>query len=231
MFLMDLLYPRRCVLCDRALPTGEEGVCADCAGKLHMIREPWCLKCGKPLQDDREEYCADCRQRAHEFLQGRALYEYKSVSHSMLRLKAGGRYEYGRFYGHRLAGGLGDTIRSWEAECIVPVPVHRSRSHKRGYNQAEVIARSLGRELGIPVDTRLIKRSKKTVPLKNLTLAERQNNLKKAFKLCRNDVKLKTIIVVDDIYTTGSTMDAVAQVLKTAGIERIYCVCAAIGKG
>ena len=227
---MSLLYPRKCVLCDRALPTGEEGVCADCAGKLHMIREPWCLKCGKPLQDDREEYCADCRQRTHEFLQGRALYEYKSVSHSMLRLKAGGRYEYGLFYGRRLAEGLGDTIRSWEPECIVPVPVHRSRSHKRGYNQAEVIARSLGRELGIPVDTRLIKRSKKTVPLKNLTLAERQNNLKKAFKLCRNDVKLKTIIIVDDIYTTGSTIDAVAQVLKTAGIEKIYYVCAAIGK-
>ena len=111
------------------------------------------------------------------------------------------------------------------------VPVHRSRLRTRGYNQAEVIARSLGRELGIPVDTRLIRRSKKTVPLKNLTLAERQNNLKKAFKLCRNDVKLKTIIVIDDIYTTGSTMDAVAQVLKNAGIERVYCVCAAIGKG
>ena len=228
---MDLLYPRRWVLCDRALPAGTEGVCADCAGKLRVIREPWCLKCGKPLRDERAEYCVDCRQRTHAFLQGRALYEYKSVSRSMLRFKAGGRYEYGRFYGRRLAEELGDTIRSWKPECIVAVPVHRSRLRTRGYNQAEVIARSLGRELGIPVDTRLIKRSKKTVPLKNLTLAERQNNLKKAFKLCRNDVKLKTIIVVDDIYTTGSTMDAVAQVLKGAGIERVYCVCAAIGKG
>ncbi len=230
MFLLDLLYPERCVLCDRVLPAGEEGVCAECAGKLRVIREPWCLKCGKPLPDEREEYCVDCRQRAHAFLAGRALYEYKSVSHSMLRFKAGGRYEYGRFYGRRMAEELGGTIRSWKPECIVAVPIHRSRLHKRGYNQAEAIARTLGRELGIPVDFHLVKRSKKTVPLKTLTLSERQNNLKKAFKLCRNDVKLKTIIIVDDIYTTGSTIDAVAQVLKTAGIERIYCVCAAIGK-
>ena len=149
----------------------------------------------------------------------------------MLRFKAGGRYEYGRFYGRRLAEELGDTIRSWKPECIVAVPVHRSRLRTRGYNQAEVIARSLGRELGIPVDTRLIRRSKKTVPLKNLTLAERQNNLKKAFKLCRNDVKLKTIIVIDDIYTTGNTIDAVSNVLKQKGVENVYFLTISIGQG
>lgn len=188
------------------------------------------MKCGRPLRDEGEEYCADCRRRTHMFLQGRALYDYSSVKQSMLRFKAGGRYEYGRFYGRRLAENLGGTICGWKPECIIPVPIHRSRLCRRGYNQAEIIAKTLGREIGIPVDLHIIKREKNTVPLKNLTLHERQNNLKKAFKLCRNDVKLKTIIIIDDIYTTGSTIDAMAQVLRNAGIAEIYWVSVAIGK-
>lgn len=126
---------------------------------------------------------------------------------------------------------LGNFIRACRADAFVPVPLHKSRKRKRGYNQAEVLARELSALTGIPVCTDLIGRVKKTAPMKELSAAQRQNNLKKAFKILRNDVKLKTIIIVDDIYTTGSTIDAVSRELKSVGVEKIYFVALAIGRG
>ena len=84
--------------------------------------------------------------------------------------------------------------------------------------------------MGIPVEGRLIRRVRKTLPQKLLGDRERQNNLKRAFKIDRNDVKLKTVIIIDDIYTTGSTVDACAAVLKCAGVKKVYFITAAIGK-
>jgi ComF family protein len=101
----------------------------------------------------------------------------------------------------------------------------------RGYNQAEVFAEAVGSALDIPVLSDWISRCRKTVPQKELGQAERQNNLKKAFKIIRNDVKLNTIVIIDDIYTTGSTIDAVAECARAAGVQKVYFVALAIGKG
>ena len=94
-----------------------------------------------------------------------------------------------------------------------------------------MIARELSRHTGIPVNTSLVHRDKNTMPLKNLSYAERQNNLKRAFKMGQNDVKLSTIVIIDDIYTTGSTVDSMAQALREAGIPQIYFMALAIGRG
>ena len=111
------------------------------------------------------------------------------------------------------------------------MPIHPSRKRMRGYNQAELIARALSEQSGIPVNTRLIIRSRKTLPQKGLNDGERQNNLKRAFKIRQNDVKLKTIVIIDDIYTTGSTIDAMAETLRGAGIESVYFMALAAGRG
>ena len=113
----------------------------------------------------------------------------------------------------------------------MPVPIHPSRKRRRGYNQAELIARELSGLSGIPVNTALMERIKKTRPLKNLSHEERQNNLKRAFKIRQNDVKLNTIVIIDDIYTTGSTIDSMARVLHGAGITEVYFVALTIGRG
>jgi len=206
-------------------------VCPQCADSLQYIKSPFCKKCGKPLSDQRQEYCGDCGSGDHLFVAGRALFEYPCVRKSIYRFKYKGRKEYGEFYGRELARHLGDDIRGWKPDALVPVPLHSSRMRARGYNQAEVLARELGRLLDIPVQTHLIRRIKKTRPQKQLNRLQRQNNLKRAFKLYRNDVKLKTIIIVDDIYTTGSTVDAMAAVLREAGIRSVYFVTIAIGRG
>lgn len=176
-----------------------------------------------------DEYCKDCGKRKHEFVQGKSLYEYSSAAASIYRFKYGKRREYADFYGEELAKRFGETIRRWGAEALVPVPVHEKRKRERGYNQAELLAVCLGKRLHIPVKQNLLVRSKETVPQKELNAAQRQNNLKRAFKIGKNDVKLSTIIVVDDIYTTGSTVDEIARTLKQAGVKQVYILTLAIG--
>lgn len=228
--MVNFVFPRRCPVCDDAVHPFGALICRECAGKIRFVKEPFCMKCGKPLLDEESEYCYDCTVRKHYYGKGLALFEYNSVSASIGRFKYGDRQEYAQFYGQCLAARLGRRILEWKPDALVPVPIHKKRMKKRGYNQAELIARVLGRQLDIPVRN-IVERCKNTVPQKKLDDAGRQNNLKKAFKICRNDVKLNTIVIIDDIYTTGSTIDAVAIELLKAGCGRIYYIALAIGEG
>ncbi len=227
--LLELIFPRRCPVCDRVQPLGDR-ICPTCAEQLRGINSPYCCKCGKPIEDTRAEYCTDCTEYSHEYKQGRALYEYRTIRRSLYRFKYKGRQEYAEVYGELLAVHMEEIVRRWKPDALIPVPLHRTKKRSRGYNQAELLAVTMGKHLNIPVDTKIIRRIKKTIPQKRLNRQMRQNNLKKAFKIDRNDVKLSTIIIIDDIYTTGSTVDAVAAVLREAGIENIYFITLAIGR-
>lgn len=229
--LLDLLYPGRCVVCDEIADRPGEFVCGKCRDKIIYIREPYCMKCGKQLKKEEQEYCGGCSRSMHEYIQGTALYDYGSMADSIFRFKYAGRVEYARFFGRELYREKARWLAFIRPDALVPVPAHPARKRKRGYNQAELIARELSRCSGIPVNTKLIRRTGRTKPLKNLSSPERQNNLKRAFKMWENDVKLSTIVIIDDIYTTGSTVDAMARVLKAAGIRRIYFMALTIGRG
>lgn len=229
--LLDLLYPRRCVVCDGITDVPGEFVCEKCRSRIIYIKEPYCMKCGKQLKKEEREYCGDCARVRHKYIQGTALYDYGSMADSIFRFKYAGRMEYAGFYGKELYRKKGRWLSLIQPDALVPVPAHPARKRKRGYNQAELIARELSRCSGIPVNTKLIRRVVRTKPLKNLSSPERQNNLKRAFKMWKNDVKLNTIVIIDDIYTTGSTVDAMARVLNEAGIRRIYFMTLTIGRG
>jgi ComF family protein len=145
-------------------------------------------------------------------------------------MKYGSRREYADFYGKQMAKHLGTFIKSTKAQAIIPVPLADKKKKQRGYNQAECLAEALSKITKIPVIDDLVVRVRDTAPQKQLDEQQRQNNLKKAFKIGRNDVKLNITIIIDDIYTTGSTIDAVACALSEVGVERIYYVALAIGK-
>lgn len=225
--ILDYLYPPRCPVCDRIYG---EGICDSCRQKLIYIEEDFCLKCGKPLSDSRQEYCMDCRKRKHAYLQGRALFSYQgAIRKSLYRLKYANRREYACWYGEEMAKCLGKWISQKRITKIVPIPLHPARKRQRGYNQAALLARSIGRYMNIPVDEQLLYRVKKTAPQKALTGQERKANLRNAFEIRKSIRPGERILLVDDIYTTGSTVDAAAECLQRAGKCRIYVITTAIG--
>lgn len=228
---LTLFFPCRCPVCDEPVKPWNALICKECGKIPAYIEPPFCMKCGKHLNREEKEYCADCAACAHFFDRGRALFAYRSVSSSIARFKYAGRQEYAAFYAVCMAERLGEFIRECGAQALIPVPLHKSRQRSRGYNQAQVLAGKLSDLTGIPVLADWIVRARKTAPMKDLSAQERQNNLKRAFKIRRNDVKLSTVIIIDDIYTTGSTMDAMCRELKKAGVEHIYFLALAIGKG
>lgn len=227
---LDLLFPRRCAVCDEVLPLGEKEICEKCRNRIQYSSKASCMKCGKAVKEE-EEYCYDCRHKEHAYKQGAALFPYEYIRPSLYRFKYGGRKEYAVFYGRQMAVRFWEKQKMWKAQGLVPVPLHKRKQKKRGYNQAELIARELAVHWGIPVIKNLVVRTRNTRPMKEIVGTDRQNNLKKAFKLGVNDVKLNTIIIIDDIYTTGSTIDAVAKVCREAGIANVYFLTVSIGYG
>ena len=227
---LDLIFPKRCGVCDQVLLYGERQICEICKRNIKYIGNQVCFRCGKPVREE-EEYCYDCGRRKHYFDQGRSVFSYEYIRLSLYRFKYAGRKEYASFYARNIQHELKEVCKIWKPQALVPVPLHPKKQRKRGYNQAEEIAKELSKLWKIPVRSDLIKRCKNTRPMKEIVGTERQNNLKKAFKLGTNDVKLNTIIIIDDIYTTGSTIDAVAKVCREAGISHIYFITVSIGNG
>ena len=228
--VVQLLFPLRCPVCDEIVRPRGEKICTGCMDKLKLLTPPWCMRCGKKLSEE-GELCFDCKNKKHEFLRGRALYEYESAAPSIYRFKYGKRQEYADFFGEEMVKFLGDFILKVQPDALIPIPLHKKRLSKRGYNQAALLAKAVGKYSGVPVNDKLLVRIKNTKPLKMQNPSERQNNLKKAFNIAQNDVKLNTTVIIDDIYTTGSTIDEAARVLQAAGVKKIYFITLACGAG
>ncbi|MGN0482414.1 MAG: ComF family protein [Lachnospiraceae bacterium] len=238
--LLELLYPPRCPLCDevKKIPQPNESrfagsyVCGPCFRTLQYTGETVCARCGKPISNPRKEYCDDCMRHPHAFTQGKAVFHYQgSLRNSLYRFKYSNRRQYASFYGEEAARLYGSWIYSHHVEAIVPIPLHPKKKRQRGYNQAQLFAKELGKRLRIPVRTDLLKRIYYTNPQKELNARERKKNLKKALKISQTEVKLKNILIVDDIYTTGSTMDAAAEAFLEKGVQNIYFLTIGIGEG
>ena len=231
--LLDYLYPRRCPQCDRVLPKGHR-ICETCYQEIRFEHDPRCMKCGRTLDGGvygtEQVLCRDCEVHPHLYDHGYPLAEYHSVAQAIFRMKYAGRRQNAEFFGDEIVRRLGQEILALQADALVPVPLHRARFKKRGYNQAADVARAISRRLGIPVREDLIARVKNTAPMKQSDERQkRRNNLKNAFQLQANDVKYKRIIIVDDIYTSGSTIDAVAEEFRKAGASGIFFVTVAAG--
>ena len=196
------------------------------------VQGPRCFRCSKPLMKAEDEFCYDCGGKPHSYNRGIAVFSYGSVlAKSLYQLKYHNRKEDGVFYGKYAARYAEKQIRKWGIEALIPVPIHPKRLAKRGYNQAQVIAQEMGKCLCLPVETGAVKRIHNTKPQKELGASERRKNLEKAFVPGKKKMVWKRVLVVDDIYTTGSTIDAVSKVLKKSGVEEVYFLTIAIGNG
>ena len=231
MGLADLLYPERCVCCDKVLGVKEKGCCMGCMPKLPRIEGNICMKCGKPVEDD-EEFCSDCMAHDHFFDKGTAAFIYTgAIRHSIYRMKFQNRRDYIPFYAQEMVHAIEGRIGIWRPELILPIPMHWKKKRQRGYNQSELLAKRISLMTGIPAANDLLKCIRKMPDQKKLNREQRMKNIHGIIEVSKEFPKVRSVLLIDDVYTTGSTVDEVSRVLKHAGVQHVYFVVLCIGKG
>jgi len=227
--ILELLYPTTCVFCGTV---ASEGICESCRKEVKILQEPLCKKCGKPVRYEEQEYCYDCQKIIHFYEQGRGLWLHKMpVSQSIYQFKYRNRRVFAQYYAEQMAGQFADLLRKWQIEVIIPVPIHKSKRRKRGYNQAEVLAKELSGRLEVPMEAFAVRRVQKTNALKEMNPNERRRALSGAFAVEDDWKPKKKVLLVDDIYTTGSTVDELARILKENGVQKVYFLTISVGQG
>ncbi len=222
--IISILYPRTCPVCTKTITSGY--VCPSCFLHIQYVKFPYCIKCGKGILLSSLEYCEDCYASPKSFIRCVALYDYRSpiISKMMAEIKYHNRRDFIDFICDDFIEKKGHIIKEWAGEVFLPVPVHPSKLYTRGFNQAEAMARKLSNAFDIPLDTKLLIRTKRTSPQKKMSASERSANLISAFKTTKR-LAYETVILVDDIYTTGSTVEACTKVLMESGIKHVYVIC------
>ena len=219
----DLLFPPLCLGCEQRLESSRPPLfCPDCLAALAFIRSPCCPCCGIPFATGGDHLCGDCLSGRYAFDFARSLLHYQPPISTIIRsLKFGGHLT-----GISTLGAL--TARSedmgafGEPDLILPVPLHPSRLRERGFNQALVIAKGCFPQWQDRIEIDLLFRLRAAPPQSLLTGKERRSNLKKVFSLARaSSVAGKRVLLVDDVFTTGSTVDECSKVLRSAGATRI----------
>lgn len=190
------------------------------------------MKCGKPVSVQEQEYCHDCAKHELAYEQGRSVWTHTGiVPGAVYRFKFHNKRYYAGVFAREMAEMYENWVRERKIETIIPVPLHPSKRKSRGFNQAELLAREFGNLVGLPVKTDVVFRVKKTCPQKQLSHRERQKNMQGAFGIRRDWNASKTVLIIDDIYTTGNTIHRIAKVLKKAGVQKVFFLTISIGQG
>lgn len=221
--LLDYALPPRCAGCGDIIE--EVGnFCPTCWAQMEWLGNAGCLRCGLPLAGTDIDTCARCLADPPKLDRIRAAVAYDELPRSIaLRLKYGRKVALARTMARYMAPLVDDLA---DDALVVPVPLHRWRLWYRGFNQSGLIAAELSRQWRIPQDSRLLRRRKRTKPLRGLNHNQRRKAVSGAFAIPdRSRVSGKTVILVDDVFTTGSTAEACARTLRRAGARRIELVC------
>ena len=231
-YLINFVYPPRCAACERRLPLETaRRVCLDCHAAIERLHDPLCMVCGVPvdpiLEAGRGGWCRGCSASPPSFTRARAITRYRADDEehapvpSMIR-----RHKYGRDQSltHALAECLSEPIPLAENDydLVVAVPLHRARLRWRGFNQAALIGISIARRMGRPLDTGSLVRTRATPSQTAKDRQERHRNVRDAF-LVRRPARIanRRILLIDDVMTTGATVDECARALLAAGARRV----------
>lgn len=228
----SLLYPPRCEICAAQIGW-EEYLCETCGGKARRIEPPFCQTCSAPFDGDitTEFSCANCHDRHFHFTHAVSCFRSRGVVRELIH-----RFKYdGEFHlRHPLAGWLAETmgderIARQRVDLLVPVPLHARRMREREFNQAEVLARLLTARTGV-VTENCLERVRYTTTQTRFDRAERMENLRNAFGMRKTaNVRGRHLVLVDDVLTTGSTLDECARVLLRAGAASVRAITVARG--
>lgn len=229
---VSLVYPSSCAVCAETIESGRQ-LCERCASEAPRLRAPFCARCSQPFVGAITEsfICANCHDRVLHFDAAVSAYRSRGVVRKVMHdFKYGGQLHLRHLLGQWLGETLADPRLSGRRfDCIVPVPLHPARQRERGFNQAEVLARLLGRHSSLPVRP-VLQRIRYTTTQTQFDREERMENLAGAFRLRRgSNVQELRVLLVDDVLTTGSTLSECAGVLKKFGAYRVDAATAARG--
>ena len=222
---INFILPNRCLLCSRVIDS-ENSVCSVCFEKITFITEPYCQHCGTPfishIEQNGNMLCVECLTHKDSFRLCRAAIEYDEFSKKLLLdFKFADHIENKKLFAKWLLL-AGKDIFAAGADVIIPVPLHYTRLLKRKYNQSAILAKELSVLTEIPAEYNVLKKIRRTLPQTKCNSAERKRNVKGAFGVSSSEkIKGKRVILIDDIYTTGSTMKECAKVLLKAGAKSV----------
>ncbi len=219
----NIIFPPFCPLCENELRNNERLICEDCYSLIKTIESPFCRKCGVPLNKKRKT-CKFCKTGNFHFTKVRAFGTFTYPLSEMIHFL---KYERKTLIADRLGIFLGNLLLSTpelsQADIILPVPLHRTRIRERGYNQSLLLAKMVSSNSGKPLCLDAVFRTKPTKSQTKLDQNERRENLKDAFTVVFPErIKNCSIVVVDDVFTTGTTLDEIAKTLLKAGADCIY---------
>jgi ComF family protein len=219
---LDFALPLRCAGCGTIIAEAHS-FCPECWKQIEFLGQGGCSVCGMPLQATDAETCAACLAKPPRIARTRSAVAYDELSRSLaIRLKYGRKVAIAR----TMARYMAPLVEAAGNEpVLVPVPLHRTRLWRRGFNQSVLVARELSRRLGVRTDALVLRRLKRTPPLKGMSPLQRRKAVAGAFRVINKAaVAGKTVILVDDVLTSGSTAEACARTLKRAGAARVELV-------
>lgn len=221
---LGLLLPRRCLACGATVES-DGALCAECWPAIRFLSPPCCACCGLPFEYDQgpDALCAGCTARPPAFRHARAVFAYDDASRGpVLAFKHADRTDAAPAFVRMMIQAAGSLLA--EADLIAPVPLHRSRLLSRRYNQAAILANALAARSGMEGVPDLLIRRRRTPSQGGLGAAARRRNVAGAFALrpgYRDRVKDRVVLLVDDVMTTGATMEACARPLLRAGAAAV----------
>ena len=226
--LLHLAYPRICWVCQQIRSLDESAVCSRCVALLQSDTRPACIRCASTVGPyvDTTNGCGACRGSKFAFNQAFRLGTYEGLLQEVvLRMKNPQGEGLAEVFGHYWAEQLTPRLAPLTADLVLPVPLHWRRQFSRGYNQSAVLARILAARLKVPCQTRRLQRWRATQDQKDLRGQHRWDNVKGAFRVRPGtDLKDKTVILVDDVMTTGATASEAAKPLKAMKTKQIILV-------
>ncbi|MDK2799523.1 MAG: competence protein ComFC [Clostridiales bacterium] len=234
-FMLDLVFPPKCIFCNTILTPGVTlQICPECYDKIPFVQGKVCETCGQVIDTAYgPEKCLDCRDVRHYFEKNISPCEYKGMMRdAMVRFKFFKKRWYAKTLGQLMLKKLRKMKNLPIFDIIVYTPLYKKRLSERGFNQAKLLAKVIAQELPCSLGENILLKIKDTQPQSKLTRSQRRKNIKDAFQISDETVvKGKTVLLVDDVYTTGTTVDECSKLLKRAGAKEVYVVTTAIGKG
>lgn len=213
-----------CIVCDDELQErSSHGLCPKCEQKLTYIKDSICKKCGR-LQLNEADYCLTCQAHKRAFDFARSCVVYDEVAIEIVRgLKFGNKRYFAKYVANFLVERYKSEFENVQIDYVIPVPLTKKRKKERGYNQAYEIAKVFCEQVGLPFDKDVLIKVKDTQEQAKLGGEERENNLKGAYEVENTEiVKDKSVLIIDDVMTTGSTASEIASTLKKAKAKSVY---------